>query len=101
MNRRRQGLITSRARILVVIHLDPEASYTEIAGRLRMDEKTVREGIEALVQGGHVIREKRPGKRNRYKINKKAQITPDSEATSYQLAELLALNAYLDIRPPA
>ncbi len=93
-------MITSLARILVAILLDPEASFTEIAGRLEMDQKTVREGIDALVKQGYVERTKRPGQRNRYKINKSARITADSAASAYQLADLLGVNAYPEIRPP-
>jgi DeoR/GlpR family transcriptional regulator of sugar metabolism len=95
-----QGLITSQARILAVIYLDQEASFTEIAGRLKIDEKTVREGIAALEKQGYVIRTKHRGHRNRYEIDKHRQITGDSAASAYRLAELLAVNAYPEIRPP-
>ena len=49
MSGKPQGLITSQARILAVIYLSPEVSLSEIASRLDLDEKTVREKIEALV----------------------------------------------------
>jgi DNA-binding IclR family transcriptional regulator len=101
MSGKPQGLITSQARILAVIYLDPEASFTEIAGRVTIDEKTVREGIAALEKQGYVIRTKRRGHRNHYEIDKNRQITGDSAASAYRLAELLAVNAYPEIRPTA
>lgn len=99
MSGKPQGLITSQARILAVIYLDPQASFTEIARRLKLDEKTVRERIAALEKQRYVTTTKRRGHRNRYEIDKYKPITSDSAASAYRLAELLAVNAYPQIRP--
>jgi DNA-binding IclR family transcriptional regulator len=95
MSRSPEGLVTTNALVLLVVHLTPNASFVEIAERLAINESTVRRSIKQLEEQGF-LRHDREGRRSFYEVQKSARITSKSLAKTGDLMWLLAETATVD-----
>lgn len=95
MSRTPQGLVTTRALVLMVVNLTPNASFVEIAKRLGINESTVRRSIKELEQQGF-LKHHRDGRRSVYEVQRSARITPVSAASTDELMYLLGKTATVD-----
>jgi DNA-binding MarR family transcriptional regulator len=66
-------LLTTAARILLVIDADSDALFSEIADRAAVDERTVSRELDHLERAGYLSRH-RHGKRNHSTIHDQAEI---------------------------
>jgi Winged helix-turn-helix DNA-binding len=65
--------LSNHGYVLVCIALDPSIRISEIADRVGIGERAVQSIIADLVADGYVTRTK-DGRRNRYTVNRKAQL---------------------------
>ena len=65
--------LSNHGYVLLCIALDPSIRISELADRVGIGERAAHKIINDLVAGGYITRTK-DGRRNRYRINREAQL---------------------------
>lgn len=88
------AFVTNHARIVATIAADPTIRIRDLAARVGLTDRGVTRIISDLESEGYLTAT-RVGRRNRYAVNRRAPLRPESEAHR-SIAELIA---FLGIRP--
>jgi predicted transcriptional regulator len=91
------SLLTTHARVLVCVALDPDIRLRDIASTVGVTERTAYGIVAELTKDGYVVKE-RDGRRNRYRIQAERPLreSMDRDAT---ISELLAVLVGSNPRP--
>ena len=81
--------LTNHAQVLLCIENDPDARMRDIAETVGVTERAAQRISNDLVEAGYVTRE-RIGRRNRYRINRKARMRHPAQR-EHPIGELLSL----------
>jgi len=90
------AFLTNHARILATIAADPTIRIRDLAARVGLTDRGVTRIITDLEAEGYLT-STRMGRRNRYAVNRRAPLRPESESHRI-VAELLA---FVGIKSPA
>ena len=88
MSRKPDGVLTTNARILLVVYQDPRATEPEIADRLEIAKSSVLRGRNELRDQGYLTWSK-VGRGNKYKVHVDKVMIPESRANVDELMKLL------------
>jgi DNA-binding MarR family transcriptional regulator len=92
MSRKPDGVLTTNARILLVVYQDPRATDPEIADRLEIEKSSVLRGRKELRDQGYLSWSK-SGRGNKYRVHVDEFMIPESRATVDDLMKLLRKTA--------
>lgn len=81
--------LTNHAQVLLCIENDPDARMRDIAETVGVTERAAQRITHDLVEAGYLTRE-RIGRRNRYRINRKALMRHPAQR-EHPIGELLGL----------
>ncbi len=81
--------LTNHAQVLLCIENDPDARMRDIAETVGVTERAAQRITNDLVEAGYLTRE-RIGRRNRYRINRKARMRHPAQR-EHPIEELLGL----------
>ena len=81
--------LTNHAQVLLCMKNDPDARMRDIAETVGVTERAAQRISNDLVEAGYVTRE-RIGRRNRYRINRKARMRHPAQR-EHPIGELLGL----------
>ncbi len=81
--------LTNHAQVLLCIENNPDARMRDIAETVGVTERAAQRITNDLVEAGYVTRE-RIGRRNRYRINRKARMRHPAQR-EHRIGELLGL----------
>jgi DNA-binding MarR family transcriptional regulator len=81
--------LTNHAQVLLCIENDPDARMRDIAETVGVTERAAQRITNDLVEAGYLTRE-RIGRRNRYRINRKARMRHPAQR-EHPIGELLGL----------
>jgi DNA-binding MarR family transcriptional regulator len=81
--------LTNHAQVLLCIENNPDARMRDIAETVGVTERAAQRITNDLVEAGYVTRE-RIGRRNRYRINRKARMRHPAQR-EHPIGELLGL----------
>ena len=81
--------LTNHAQVLLCIENNPDARMRDIAETVGVTERAAQRITNELVEAGYVTRE-RIGRRNRYRINRKARMRHPAQR-EHPIGELLGL----------
>ena len=81
--------LTNHAQVLLCIESNPDARMRDIAETVGVTERAAQRITNDLVEAGYVTRE-RIGRRNRYRINRKARMRHPAQR-EHAIGELLGL----------
>jgi DNA-binding MarR family transcriptional regulator len=84
--------LTNHAQVLLCIENDPDVRMRDIAQTVGVTERAAQRITNDLVEAGYVTRE-RLGRRNRYRINRKARMRHPAQR-EHAIGELLGLLSY-------
>jgi DNA-binding MarR family transcriptional regulator len=90
------AFVTNHARVLATISADPTIRIRDLAAHVGLTDRGVTRIISDLEAEGYLTAT-RIGRRNRYTVNRRAPLRPESEAHR-TVAELIA---FLGIKPAA
>jgi DNA-binding MarR family transcriptional regulator len=90
--------LTNHAQVLLCIENNPDVRMRDIAETVGVTERAAQRITNDLVEAGYVTRE-RIGRRNRYRINRKARMRHPAQR-EHPIGELLALLSSDEVPTP-
>ena len=90
--------LTNHAQVLLCIENNPDARMRDIAETVGVTERAAQRITNDLVEAGYLSRE-RFGRRNRYRINRKARMRHPAQR-EHRIGELLGLLSSEEVPTP-